>query len=154
MKQIKWCLNTKNGLELIEPNENLAKAYLNKSEDALRAASALHDNKDWRISSLYYTQYFSLYAILMKIGVKCEIHSCTLAFMEFLLKDFFTFDEKDLIKKSMKARTDTQYYSDRNVSDEFYLRIIKETPMFLIKCKGVLNKLTETDINKIREELQ
>jgi len=58
------------------------------------------------------------------------------------------------IKKSMKARTDTQYYSDRNVSDEFYLRIIKETPMFLIKCKGVLNKLTETDINKIREELQ
>jgi len=98
MKQIKWCLNTKNGLELIEPNENLAKAYLNKSEDALRAASALHDNKDWRISSLYYTQYFSLYAILMKIGVKCEIHSCTLAFMEFLLKDFFTFDEKDLNK--------------------------------------------------------
>ena len=71
MDKIKWCLTAKNGLELIEPNENLAKAYLKKAEDVLRAATVLKDNKDWEISSSYYTMYFSLYAILMKIGIKC-----------------------------------------------------------------------------------
>jgi uncharacterized protein (UPF0332 family) len=73
MDKITWCLNQKNDLELIEPNEELKDAYLKKAEDSLRATAALKGNKDWEISSSYYTMYFSLYAILMKIGVKCEI---------------------------------------------------------------------------------
>ena len=49
MDKIKWCLNAKNGLELIEPNENLTKAYLKKAEDSLRAALVLKDNKDYQL---------------------------------------------------------------------------------------------------------
>ena len=36
MDKIKWCLKQKNGLELVEPNEELAKAYIKKAEDSLR----------------------------------------------------------------------------------------------------------------------
>lgn len=32
MENIKWCLHVENGIELVEPNENLSKAYLKKSE--------------------------------------------------------------------------------------------------------------------------
>jgi uncharacterized protein (UPF0332 family) len=151
MDKIKWCLTAKNGLELIEPNENLAKAYLKKAEDVLRAATVLKDNKDWEISSSYYTMYFSLYAILMKIGIKCEIHSCTISFMQHFLNEHFSPNEIDLIEKSQKARIDTQYYSDRNVSDELYSKITNNTSLFLVKCKEVINNLTEQDINNIRK---
>ncbi len=41
MEKIKWCLKIKNGIELVEPNDNLSKVYLEKSESALRAAAVL-----------------------------------------------------------------------------------------------------------------
>jgi uncharacterized protein (UPF0332 family) len=154
MDKIKWCLKAKNGLELIEPNDNLSIAYLKKAEDALRAAAVLKDNKDWEISSCYYTMYFSLYSILMKIGIKCEIHSCTISFMQNLLKNYFTNEDIDLIEKSQKARIDTQYYSDRNISDELYKKIIDNVPLFLVKCKNILNEINEEAIKEIREELE
>jgi len=31
MDQIKWCLNQKKGIELVEPNDNLRDAYLIKA---------------------------------------------------------------------------------------------------------------------------
>ncbi len=150
MDKIKWCLNTKNGLELIEPNGNLSKAYIQKAEDALRAATVLKDNKDWEISSSYYTMYFSLYAILMKVGVKCEIHSCTISFMQHFLNQHFTNEDINLIEKSQKARIDTQYYSNRNISDELYSKITNNTSLFLVKCKEIINSLTEQDVENIR----
>jgi len=153
MDKIKWCLKVKNGIEIIEPNEELTKAYLKKAEDSLRAASALKDNKDWEISSSYYTMYFSLYAILMRIGIKCEIHSCTISFMQNFLNKYFTNEEIGLIDRSQKARIDTQYYSDRNVSDEVYKEMTSNASFFLVKCKNVLNELDESSINNIRSIL-
>ena len=153
MDKIKWCLKAKNGLELIEPNEDLSKAYIKKAEDSLRAVSVLKDNKDWEISSAYYTMYFSLYAILMKIGLKCGIHSCTISFMRHFLNKNFTSEEIELIEKSQKARIDAQYYSDRNISDELYKGIIKNLPLFLAKCKDVLNQINEETIKNIRNKI-
>ena len=154
MDEIKWCLKQKNGLELVEPNEELTKAYVKKAEDSLRAVAKLKDNKDWEISSSYYTMYFSLYAILMKIGVKCEIHSCTISFMKRFLNKYFTLEEIELVEKSQKARIDTQYYSDRNISDELYERMINKASLFLARCKNVLNDLTEKEIEDIRSKLK
>ena len=154
MNKINWCLNTKNGLEVIEPNQDLAVAYLKKAEDSLRATIVLRDNKDWEISSSYYTMYFSLYAILMKIGIKSEIHSCTIHFMKSFLKDYFIKEDVELVEKAQEARINTQYYSDRNISEELYFRMKKQTPLFMIKCKDVLNKLTEKEINMLRTKLR
>ncbi|MFH1641899.1 MAG: HEPN domain-containing protein [Nanoarchaeota archaeon] len=154
MDKIKWCFRAKNGIELIETNENLIKAYIRKAEDSLRAATSLKDNKDWEISSSYYAMYFSLYAILMKVGIKCEIHSCTISFMKNFLNDYFTDEETNLIDKSQKARIDAQYYSDRNISDELYRRITDNTSLFIAKCKNILNELNEKEIENLRERLK
>ena len=152
--KIKWCLNQKKGLELVEPNEELTKAYIKKAEDSLRATEMLKNNKDWEISSSYYTMYFSLYAILMKIGIKCEIHSCTISFMKNFLDTYFTIEESELIEKSQNARIDTQYYSDRNISDNLYNEMINKSVLFLAKCKEIANNLTEQEIESIRKKIK
>ena len=154
MDKIRWCLRKKNGIEIVEPNENLSKAYIRKAEDSLRASATLKDNKDWEVSSAYYAQYFSLYAILMKIGIKCEIHSCTIAFMEEFLSGHFTSEEIAFVYKSEKARNDLQYYSDRPISDEMYAKILSRTPSFVAKCKQVLNRIEEKEVKTIRESIR
>lgn len=153
MDKIRWCMQAKNGIELTEPNSNLAEAYIKKAEESLETMR-LAKSRDWKISTAYYALYFSLYAILMKIGVKCEIHSCTLEFMKRFLSEYFSSQERRLMEDSLKARIDAQYYINRNVPDEVYDNMIKRTPEFLVKCKSVLLNINEKKISEIRDEIQ
>jgi len=149
MDKLAWCLRQKGGIQLVKPNANLAEAYLGKSEDAL-ASMRINTVKDWKISTAYYTLYFSLYAVLARIGIKCEIHSCTIEFARRFLNEFFDEEELDFLGESLKARIDAQYYVNRNVSDEQYNEMMKRAPEFLVKCKTVLTQLTEKKLNEIR----
>lgn len=153
MDKIIWCAGKKEGLRIIEPNSNLAEAYIKKSEEALESMR-VNVVKDWKISTAYYTLYFSLYSILTKIGIKCEIHSCTIEFAKRFLKEFFSEEELDFTEDSLKARIDSQYYVDRIVPDEQYNKMIKKAPEFLVKCKSILIKLNENKINEIRMEFK
>lgn len=51
--KIAWCAGIKNGIKLIEPNENLAFAYQKKAEEALEAMHSV-SSFDWKISTGYY----------------------------------------------------------------------------------------------------
>ena len=153
MDKIKWCAGKKEGLSLIEPNSNLAEGYIKKAEEALESMR-VNVIKDWKISTAYYTLYFSLYSILIKIGIKCEIHSCTIEFAKRFLREYFTEEDLDFTADSLKARIDSQYYVDRTVPDEQYNKMVKDTPEFLVKCKSILIKLNEKKINKIRIEFK
>jgi uncharacterized protein (UPF0332 family) len=153
MDKIKWCTGKKEGLSLVEPNSDLAGAYIKKAEEALESIR-VNIIKDWKISTAYYTIYFSLYSVLMKLGVKCEIHSCTIEFAKRFLTDFFEENELDFTEDSLKARVDSQYYIDRTVPDEQYNKMIQKAPEFLVKCKAVLIKLNEKKVNEIRDKFQ
>src|SRR3990167_1073223 len=100
MDKIKWCAGKKEGLSLIEPNSDIANAYIKKAEEALESIR-VNIIKDWKISTAYYAIYFSLYAILTKIGVKCEIHSCTIEFAKIFLKDYFEETELEFAEESL-----------------------------------------------------
>ena len=76
----------------------------------------------------------------MKLGVKCEIHSCTIEFAKRFLKEYFEETELDFTEDSLKARIDSQYYIDRTVPDEQYNKMIQKAPAFLVKCKSVIIK--------------
>ena len=153
MDKIKWCAGKKEGLGLIEPNSDLASAYIKKAEEALESMR-VNIIKDWKISTAYYTIYFSLYAVLMKLGVKCEIHSCTIEFAKRFLNEFFEESELNLTEDSLKARVDSQYYIDRTVPDEQYNKMIQKAPEFLVRCKSVIIKLNEKKVNEIRDKFQ
>ena len=153
MDRIKWCIRVRNGIELIDPNSNLAEAYLGKAEESLETMR-LVESRDWKISAAYYTMYFSLYAILMKIGIKCEIHKCTIECMNFFLTDHFDTEEYRLMKESLGARIDAQYFIDRNVTDTFFKDMMRKAPEFLVKCKSVVLKLDERKIAQIRTKIE
>ena len=153
MNKIKWCAGKKEGLSLVEPNSDLANAYIKKAEEALESMR-VNIVKDWKISTAYYTIYFSLYAVLMKLGVKCGIHSCTIEFAKRFLKDYFEANELDFTEDSLKARVDSQYYIDRTVPDEQYNKMVQKAPEFLVKCKSVLIKLNEKKVNDIRNKFR
>jgi len=70
-----------------------------------------------------------------------------------LLKGHFTKDKLDLLKKSMKARIDVQYYTNRNVSDLLYGEMVENAPDFIVSCKDIINKLTEKEISEIRDRI-
>jgi uncharacterized protein (UPF0332 family) len=150
MDKIKWCVNQKNGIELIEPNDNLRDAYIIKAEDSL-ATLRLIKSKDWELTTAYYTIYHGIYSLLMKIGIKCEIHSCTIEFTKRYLKNHFSKEDFELLNKAFSARNDSQYYVDRKVSDKKYNLIIKKTPLFLVKCKNII--LKQKEIENIRSEI-
>jgi len=149
MERISWCIKKREGLQLITPNINLSNAYLKKAEEALESIK-LNTIKDWKISTSYYTLYFSVYALLMKIGVKCEIHSCTISFAKAFLIEFFEEKDLDFLEASLKARIDSQYYVDRIVPDEQFKKMLVVAPEFLIKCKSILVQLNDKKIKELR----
>ncbi len=138
---------------MVEPNSNLAEAYIKKAEEALESLR-VNVIKDWRISTAYYSAYFSIYALLIKTGIKCEIHSCTIEFAKRFLKEYFTEEELNFIEDSLKARINSQYYVDLTVPDLQYNNMVGRAPEFLVKCKSVLSKLNENKIREIRKKFQ
>src|SRR3989344_9082459 len=152
MEKIKWCIQVKDGIQLIEPNGNVANGYILKAEESLEVMHKAKGSKDWSVSTAYYTMYFSLYSILMKTGVKCEIHACTIEFMKRFLTAYFMPDECKFLSQSLQARIDTQYYVDREVKDGFIEEMVKTAPQFLAKCKDILSKIKESEIKAIRRQ--
>jgi uncharacterized protein (UPF0332 family) len=146
MDEIEWCL--KKGMELIEPSENLKEAYLQKAEEALEVLRTTNV-KDWKLATAYYAMYHGVYSMLMRIGVKCEIHKCTIEFARRYLP--FTADDIALLGKAFRARNDSQYYVDRQVPDSDYELIVKKAPSFLVKCKNAV--IVEKDVRRIRESI-
>jgi len=104
-------------------------------------------NPKWKTVTAYYACYNSVYAVMMKIGIKCEIHDCTIAAMELL-----GFNKKEAIFLELlkKERVDVQYYLKTSS-----LAINKdEVLVFLNKCKEIIKNTNDDKINKIRKELQ
>ena len=147
MDQIKWCLNQKKGIELVESSDNLREAHLIKAEGSLETLRT-SKVRDWQLTTAYYTIYHGIYSLLMKIGIKCEIHSCTIEFTKRFLKSHFTDEDFELIDKAFSARIDSQYYVNREVPNQNYDLIMKKTPAFLVKCKNII--LDQKEITEIR----
>lgn len=151
MDQIRWCLNQKKGIKLAEPSDNLRDAYLIKAEEALEVLRAT-TIRDWQLTTAYYAMYHGVYSLLMKSGIKCEIHTCTIEFAKIFFKKHFTTDDFVLLDKAFKARNDAQYYVNRKVTNEDLQLIIKGVPAFLVKCKNII--LEQKEINEIRDKIK
>ena len=154
MVNLNWCYKQKDGIKLIEPNNNLTEGYLKMAEDALGTMNREKNfSLRFSVSACYYSMYYSLYAVLMKIGIKCEIHSCTLKFMEEFLSEFYSKDDIKLINKAFECRNTIQYYVDRVIQKSDSDLIILKAPFFNIKSKEILGKLNENQIKDIREKM-
>ena len=155
MVNLKWCCKQKDGIKLTETNDNLAQGYLKMAENSLGTMNRERKyNLMFAISACYYSMYYSLYAICMKIGIKCEIHSCTIELMKSVLIEFYSKEDLKIIKKAFDARNIAQYYVDKIVSKEDSDYIMEKAPLFFNKSKEILAKINEKDVKEIREKIR
>ena len=146
MERLSWC---KKRIKLTQPNKNLSEEYLRKAQRSLDATISLKNNHEWQITAAYYTMYFSIYSLLIRAGIKSEIHQCTIAIAELFA---LTKKEIELIEQAQKARIDLQYYVDRTHNQTNTM--LQQAPHILLRCEELHNTLTQEDIRTIREQLR
>ena len=144
---IDWC--KKQGMKLIEPNHNLSEEYYKNAEETLRIANLIKNSGSnmWLATQKYYTEYLAAYSLLMKIGIKSEIHSCTIEIIRLLEKEkILDFDFSKALEEDKELRIENQYYL-KNKPVDFDSKKIAE---ILLKIRTALDKISEIQINKIR----
>lgn len=140
----------KNGIELIEPNNNMSDSYLQMAEESLGIIKKINESKLWLASASYYTMYYCLYSVMMKIGIKCEIHKCSIKFAEKFLANFYNSNYIELIKTAFESRNDLQYYPERLV-DEKKVKVVESGAIdFFVRTKEILMMISEKEINQVR----
>lgn len=152
MKRISWCKKQKKGIELIEPNDNLSEEYYKNAEETLKVLRSINEVKSnmWLATAKYYIEYFGVYSILMKIGIKCEIHECTIVLAELLeKKSIIGKGIANTLRKDKNIRIDNQYYLKNKPVDIDFEKISG----FILSIKESLDRLDSKKIKEIREIL-
>jgi len=155
MVSLKWCCKQKDGIKIINPSENLSNSYIKMSENALGTMNRERGyNLVFAIPAGYYSMYYALYSVLMKIGVKCEIHSCTLKFMEEVLEELYSKEEIKTISKAFDLRNIAQYYVDKVINAKDIEFIFTQAPLFVNISKEILYKMNEQDVAVLRKKFE
>jgi uncharacterized protein (UPF0332 family) len=152
--KLKWCFNSKNGIQIVEPSENLSKAYLMKAKESIRSmeVNAEAGIKDWSISASYYSRYFAVYSILTRIGIKCEIHDCTISLFEYLFENMFPKELVRELKLSKEDRIEAQYYTAEMHIDTYGMA--ERTKLFVLEIENLLDKLSTSKIKELQTKLE
>ena len=143
-EKICWCLEKKEGIRIIELKPHLSESYIKESEETFETLSSTKGK--WRIIHAYYACYNAFYSLLMKCGIRCEIHDCTLELM-----DLFDFNESEIeyLKTLKDDRKQNQYYlKNIELKDETAVK------KFILSCKVKLNDLNSERIEQIRDRLK
>src|SRR3989338_11135681 len=113
MGKISWCKKQSKGIKLVNPSDNLSEEYYKNAEESLRVLRNIQGTESnmWLATTKYYVEYFAVYSILMKIGIKSEIHDCTIALVEFLEEEgVIESGTSTMLEKDKDLRIDNQYY--------------------------------------------
>lgn len=133
---------------MVEPNINLSEDYIKSAEETLVLLKDIKGKSNmWSATMKYYCEYFAVYSLLIRIGIKCEIHDCTIKISEILEKEGIlpkgTFNR---LEKDKGLRVDNQYYL-KNVKVDIDFSEISD---FILQIKNIASALTLEEINKIR----
>ncbi len=137
-----------------EPSENLVKAYRQKSRNALKSMeiNAQAGLVEWTVSASYYAKYFSVYSLFSKIGVKCEIHDCTITLFEYLFGDSIPKEILKDLRNSKDNRIEVQYYTQEiNIDLE---AAIRKTKQFVLEIEKTIDGLNNEETSKLQIKLK
>ncbi|MCD6403185.1 MAG: HEPN domain-containing protein [Candidatus Aenigmarchaeota archaeon] len=154
VSKLEWCKKQKRGIKLVTPSESLYEAYMKKAKEALKAVKVNLDGGivSWAISASYYAKYFAVCALISRIGIKSEIHECTIEVFEFLFKDKINRKYIIDLKRSKNTRIEIQYYLGEVRVDE--KKLIQTTREFINEIEKLVEKLSEEEISLLRKKLE
>ncbi|MFH0868629.1 MAG: hypothetical protein V1839_00200 [archaeon] len=152
MGKINWCKRKDGGIRLVEPNTNLCDEYYRNSEESLKVLKSIAQTQSrvWLATTKYYIEYFAVYSVFMKIGVKCEIHDCTIELAKFLENEsVFENGIAAVLENDKDLRIDNQYYlKNRPVNIDF-----NQLSGFLLAIRRALDNLSSAKIEDIRKKI-
>lgn len=136
-------------IKIVEPSEEIAISYLEKSGKSLISAKTLIkiQNYDDAVALTYYSMYYAALALLHKCGIKSENHSGTI----ILLKELFNIDNQSL-QNAKKERIDKQYYVDFKATVKDVQNGITTAEEFNTIIRDKIAKLKKTEIQKYHEK--
>ena len=155
-----WCLKQRKGIRIIEPNQNLTKEYIRKAISALNTMNAALQIRetDWILTTAYYARYFALYALhalLMKLGIKSEIHDCSIAAARLLAKNkIITPNLVTDITQAKQTRIDTQYYITKELKQEEIKKNVESARKFVLEIQKSIEEVSTEQTNNIRNKLR
>lgn len=144
-RYLKWCAKQKNGIKIVSESINLQKAYLTKSKNAIKSMelNAKAGINDWTISTSYYARYDAVYALFSRIGIKCEIHDCTIALFKHLFSGTIASSFIQDLEKSKDDRIDAQYYT--GIIKINSKKVIADTKNFVLEIEKIIDNLNKSD---------
>lgn len=152
MGKIDWCKKQEKGIKLVEPNDNLSREYLKNAEESLKVLRSIWNTQSrmWLATTKYYIEYFAVYAVLMKIGVKCEIHDCTIILVDFLEKEgVFEKGTSSMLEMDKELRIDNQYYlKNRPVEID-----LERLSGFLLSIRKAIDGLDSNRVKELRNKI-
>jgi len=110
---------------------------------------------DWTATTAYYARYFALYALLMKIGIKSEIHDCTINVAKLLSRNRIL--NSSLIHdvtKAKQTRIGTQYYVEKELSQTDIKNNVEAARKFVLELEKTIETVTPEQIEEIRTQLK
>jgi len=150
MVNLDWCKKQRLGIKLVRPSTNLFKEYIENAEESIRVLASIRGTESnmWLATTKYYVEYFTAYAFLMRVGVKSEIHDCTIkVFKKLEQAGKISFKVSDRLGRGKELRIDNQYYlKNRPVQVD-----IGELRNFVLKIKQATEELSEEDIASLQE---
>jgi len=147
-----WCMKKKGGIRRAEPSDNLCREYIGNAEESLRILDRIKDtgSRMWLATTKYYSEYFAFYALLMKLGIKCEIHDCTIELARRLEeKGFIPGGTAKRLDDDKELRIENQYYL-KNRPVEIDMEALRE---FVLSMKAAADRMSKEDVSKMRSEL-
>jgi uncharacterized protein (UPF0332 family) len=154
---LSWCFKQKNGIRIVEPNDDLAKAYMKKAISALNTMTAALKIRetDWIAATAYYARYFALYSLFMKIGVKSEIHDCTIRIGRYLSENgVLSKSLIDDLERAKQTRVDLQYYVTKEFGVKEIMENVEAARKFVLDVEKQTIGLTADQIQNIRQQLK
>ena len=134
--KLSWCFKQRKGLKIVEPNNNLANEYIKSSEETLLILRDIEGKSNmWVATTKYYCEYLAAYALLMKFGIKSEIHECTIEFLKFLEKEGIIKNISKILIKDKELRIENQYYLRNKKVNVNFNEFIEEDKVTEIRDK-------------------
>ena len=149
--KLKWCAKLKDGLKLIEPNQNLARSYLEQAKSSLKRAEKDMGEGDmlWATVVIYYAEYYALYSFLQRVGIKCENHFCSILAVEKLLGK----EKVEIINDQKLKRIDAQYYM-KLVEIGKIKEMLQHGKMWVAEFDNRIASLSEADVQSYRRKIK